>query len=129
MNAVVWRTLKRHRTAFIILVILTMISAGLITGNAYLEGKLLDSLVYSRDPRLFVLFFGLMLSFGILRLVISFFTSHIQILTKQKTVLELNRNIIFRLVYKFVTELVDRCVLKRVRQPRNLHVRASGTMA
>ncbi|WP_238157798.1 ABC transporter transmembrane domain-containing protein [Lacticaseibacillus chiayiensis] len=100
MNAVVWRTLKRHRTAFIILVILTMISAGLITGNTYLEGKLLDSLVYSRDPGLFVLFFGLMLSFGILRLVISFFTSHFQILTKQKTVLELNRNIIFRLFTK-----------------------------
>lgn len=84
MDSVVWQTLKKHRTAFIILVIFTMMSTSLITGNTYLEGKLLDSLVYSRDPRLFALFFCLMLGFSILRLVISFFTSHIQILTKQK---------------------------------------------
>ncbi|KRK13347.1 multidrug ABC transporter ATPase permease [Lacticaseibacillus zeae DSM 20178 = KCTC 3804] len=100
MNAVVWQTLKKHRAAFIILVIFTMISTSLITCNTYLEGKLLDSLVYSRNPRLFVLFFGLMLGLSILRLGISFFTSHIQILTKQKTVLELNRKIIFRLFTK-----------------------------
>lgn len=51
MNAVVWQTLKKHRAAFIILVIFTMMSTSLITGNTYLEGKLLDSLVYSRNPR------------------------------------------------------------------------------
>ncbi|WP_275087324.1 ABC transporter transmembrane domain-containing protein, partial [Lacticaseibacillus paracasei] len=78
----------------------TIISTALITGNTYLEGRLLDSLVYSHRPTLFITFFVLMLGIGILRLFFSFFTSHIQILTKQETVLELNRKIFFELFKK-----------------------------
>lgn len=93
MNPIIIRTLKKHGVAFTLLVIFTIISTALITGNTYLEGRLLDSLVYSHRPTLFITFFVLMLGIGILRLFFSFFTSHIQILTKQETVLELNRKI------------------------------------
>ncbi|MDM7527328.1 ABC transporter transmembrane domain-containing protein [Lacticaseibacillus paracasei] len=100
MNPIIIRTLKKHGVAFTLLVIFTIISTALITGNTYLEGRLLDSLVYSHRPTLFITFFVLMLGIGILRLFFSFFTSHIQILTKQETVLELNRKIFFELFKK-----------------------------
>ena len=47
MNPIIIRTLKKHGVAFTLLVIFTIISTALITGNTYLEGRLLDSLVYS----------------------------------------------------------------------------------
>ncbi|KRL12419.1 multidrug ABC transporter ATPase and permease [Schleiferilactobacillus perolens DSM 12744] len=74
--------------------ILTVLSTIMITGNTYLEGLLLNSLVYRSDRGFFLILLVTIVVIGFTRLGISYFTSHMQILTSQKVVFQINQTIL-----------------------------------
>ena len=87
MPPIIKHVLKKRTAPFIALILLAVTGTSLITGGTYLEGKLLDSLVYSHDLLI-------ILGIGLSRLIVSYFQNRIQILTRRRTILAMNRSIL-----------------------------------
>ena len=94
MPPIIKHVLKKRTASFIALILLAVAGTSLITGGTYLEGKLLDSLVYSHDRTLFVTLLLIILGIGLSRLIVSYFQNRIQILTRRRTILAMNRSIL-----------------------------------
>ncbi|OAU74761.1 multidrug ABC transporter permease, partial [Lacticaseibacillus rhamnosus] len=94
MPPIIKHVLKKRTAPFIALILLAVTGTSLITGGTYLEGKLLDSLVYSHDRTLFVTLLLIILGIGLSRLIVSYFQNRIQILTRRRTILAMNRSIL-----------------------------------
>ena len=73
-----------HKKNLFVLYILTTLLAIILISIPFFEGALIDSLVYTRKINVFINYCFVLLSLGIARLIVSFFTMKISIVRKEE---------------------------------------------
>lgn len=79
---------------------MNIISTGILTFNVYLEGILINSLVYKADRAAFVRSIVLITTLSLIRLLLSYFMNKIQILRFREINMEVNDVIMKELYVK-----------------------------
>ena len=80
MKTIVKSIIKRNKYKILLLQLASIVNTIAMIGNIFLEGQLLNSLVYSKDRGNFLKILCLLIFLGILKLILSFFTNKVQIL-------------------------------------------------
>lgn len=91
---------KKYKVEYWLLLGMNIISTGILTFNVYLEGMLLNSLVYKADRDSFIRSIILIITLSLIRLLLSYFMNKIQILEFRKINIEVNDAIIKELYSK-----------------------------
>ena len=91
---------KKYKIEYWLLLGMNIISTGILTFNVYLEGILLNSLVYKADRAAFVRSIVLITALSLIRLLLSYFMNKIQILRFREINMEVNDVIMKELYVK-----------------------------
>lgn len=91
---------KKYKIEYWLLLGMNIISTGILTFNVYLEGILLNSLVYKADRAAFVRSIVLITTLSLIRLLLSYFMNKIQILRFREINMEVNDVIMKELYVK-----------------------------
>ncbi|EEJ71679.1 ABC transporter, ATP-binding protein [Lactobacillus ultunensis DSM 16047] len=112
MKILINNIVNRYKYRLLLLQFMSILDTLAVTLNVYLEGMLLNSLVYGKDRNNFfrVLVFIIILS--VMRLVFSFFDSKIQILDFRKAILDSNDLVIEKLYSKDTLEILKKDPIK-----------------
>lgn len=91
---------KKYKIEYWLLLGMNIISTGILTFNVYLEGILLNSLVYKADRAAFVRSIVLITTLSLIRLLLSYFMNKIQILRFREINMKVNDVIMKELYVK-----------------------------
>lgn len=91
---------KKYKIEYWLLLGMNIISTGILTFNVYLEGILINSLVYKADRAAFVRSIVLITTLSLIRLLLSYFMNKIQILRFREINMEVNDVIMKELYVK-----------------------------
>ena len=100
MHMFLKRIWNKYKFDYILLLGMNIINTCIETSNVYLEGMLINSLVYKADRVSFIRNIIVIIVLNLIRLFLSFFISKIQILKYRKINLDFNDSIIKELYYK-----------------------------
>lgn len=100
MHTVFSKIDKKYKIEYWFLLGMNIISTGILTFNVYLEGILLNSLVYKADRAAFVRSIVLITTLSLIRLLLSYFMNKIQILRFREINMEVNDVIMKELYVK-----------------------------
>ncbi|WP_297815664.1 ABC transporter ATP-binding protein [uncultured Lactobacillus sp.] len=103
---------KQYRSKLLFLQILTILNTLVITFNIYLEGMLLNSLVYNQDKSNFFKILILIISLSLSRILFTYFVNRIQILDSRKASLDANNLVIKNLYSKDTLEILKNDPIK-----------------
>lgn len=112
MKIIVKSIIKRNKYKILLLQLASMVNTIAMIGNIFLEGQLLNSLVYSKDRGNFFKILCLLVFLGILKLILSFFTNKVQILDYRRAFLYANELLIKKLYKKDTLEILKRDPIK-----------------
>ena len=94
MHIALKKVWSKYKFDYILLLIMNVINTCIETSNVYLEGMLINSLVYEADRVSFIRNIIVIIVLNVIRLFLSFFISKIQILEYKKISLEFNDTLI-----------------------------------
>lgn len=112
MKTIVKSIIKRNKYKILLLQLASMVNTIAMIGNIFLEGQLLNSLVYSKDRGNFFKILCLLIFLGILKLILSFFTNKVQILDYRRAFLYANELLIKKLYKKDTLEILKKDPIK-----------------
>lgn len=96
-----------HKKNLFVLYILTTLLAIILISIPFFEGALIDSLVYTRKINVFINYCFVLLSLGIARLIVSFFTMKISIVRKEELKVFLNKKILEKIFRKDTRDILN----------------------
>ena len=106
MHIALKKVWSKYKFDYILLLIMNVINTCIETSNVYLEGMLINSLVYEADRVSFIRNIIVIIVLNVIRLFLSFFISKIQILEYKKISLEFNDTLIENLYSKDTLEVI-----------------------
>ncbi len=112
MKTIVKSIIKRNKYKILLLQLASMVNTIAMIGNIFLEGQLLNSLVYSKDRGNFFKILCLLVFLGILKLILSFFKNKVQILDYRRAFLYANELLIKKLYKKDTLEILKKDPIK-----------------
>ncbi|MGO2237636.1 MAG: ATP-binding cassette domain-containing protein [Lactobacillus helveticus] len=112
MHMVLKRIWNKYKFDYILLLGMNIINTCIETSNVYLEGMLINSLVYKADRVSFIRNIIVIIVLNLIRLFLSFFISKIQILKYRKINLDFNDSIIKELYSKDTLEVIKKDPVK-----------------
>ena len=112
MHMFLKRIWNKYKFDYILLLGMNIINTCIETSNVYLEGMLINSLVYKADRVSFIRNIIVIIVLNLIRLFLSFFISKIQILKYRKINLDFNDSIIKELYSKDTLEVIKKDPVK-----------------
>lgn len=106
MHIVLKKVWSKYKFDYILLLIMNIMNTCIETSNVYLEGMLINSLVYEADRVSFIRNIIVIIVLNVVRLFLSFFISKIQILEYKKISLEFNDTLIKKMYSKDTLEVM-----------------------
>ncbi|WP_336682665.1 ABC transporter ATP-binding protein [Enterococcus casseliflavus] len=95
-----------YKAKILLLYVSTIGLAIIMVTIPFIEGRLIDSLVYIKNKNIFIFYCLILLGLGIGRIIFSYFTTKVTIVVKQQVTVDINKKILHKILRKDSSQMV-----------------------
>lgn len=99
-------SISAYKAKILLLYVSTIGLATIMVTIPFIEGRLIDSLVYIKNKNLFIFYCLILLGLGIGRIIFSYFTTKVTIVVKQQVTVDINKKILHKILRKDSSQMV-----------------------
>lgn len=99
-------SISAYKAKILLLYVSTIGLAIIMVTIPFIEGRLIDSLVYIKNKNLFIFYCLILLGLGIGRIIFSYFTTKVTIVVKQQVTVDINKKILHKILRKDSSQMV-----------------------